>query len=219
MFGLFGSGKSKDVLSPTKANDAISPISPTPVNDNDKTSSSVVPTISMDQLKKITTNFSNGALIGEGSYNNVYLGVLKDGQKSAIKRPKHTRTILEVTAIYCLFHPFNYSSQIISITSLSTPAPLRCRFRTSQNTNMRMLSSFSDVVLKEIIVFLFMSIPPGAPCMIFFMVSCKFQKFTVWSHLLEVCTLRPCLDYCILRETEGFFHRPPKLTPKILRAP
>jgi hypothetical protein len=120
MFGLFGSGKSKDVLSP---------ISPTLVNDTDKTSSSVVPTISMDQLKKITMNFSNGALIGEGSYNNVYLGVLKDGQKSAIKRPKHTRgTILEVTAICCLFHPFNYSTQIISITSLSTPPPFAAGF-------------------------------------------------------------------------------------------
>jgi hypothetical protein len=77
----------------------------------------------MGELKKITMNFSNDALIGEGSYNNVYLGVLKDGQRSAIKKPRHTRgTTFKVTAVCCLCYPFSYCSQIItSTTSLSVP--------------------------------------------------------------------------------------------------
>jgi pto-interacting protein 1 len=80
----------------------------------------------MGELKKITMNFSNDALIGEGSYNNVYLGVLKDGQSSAIKKPRHTRgTTFKVTAVCCLCYPFSYCSQIItSTTSLSVPPPL-----------------------------------------------------------------------------------------------
>ncbi|XP_071684667.1 putative wall-associated receptor kinase-like 16 isoform X3 [Lolium perenne] len=45
----------------------------------------VVSTISMDELKEITNNFSNRALIGEGSSSKVFFGVLKDGHTSAIK--------------------------------------------------------------------------------------------------------------------------------------
>ena len=45
-----------------------------------------VPAIPLEEMKEITKNFSNDALIGEGSYARVYFGVLKDGTKSAVKK-------------------------------------------------------------------------------------------------------------------------------------
>jgi hypothetical protein len=88
-------GKADDVISP-------SPITSATVNNNGKTLPSVVLTISMDELKEITCNFSNYALIGEGSSSKVFLGVLKDGHISAIKKLNPTKEIiLEVMAV-CL---------------------------------------------------------------------------------------------------------------------
>lgn len=46
----------------------------------------MVPTISLAELKQITRNFRNDTLIGGGLYGNVFFGVLKDGQKSAIMK-------------------------------------------------------------------------------------------------------------------------------------
>jgi serine/threonine protein kinase len=40
----------------------------------------------LDDLKRITSNFSDKALIGEGSYGRVYHGELSDGQAAAIKK-------------------------------------------------------------------------------------------------------------------------------------
>ncbi|XP_008810334.2 pto-interacting protein 1-like [Phoenix dactylifera] len=45
-----------------------------------------VPAILVDEIKEITKNFSSETLIGEGSYARVYYGVLKSGEKSAIKK-------------------------------------------------------------------------------------------------------------------------------------
>lgn len=45
-----------------------------------------VPAVSVDELKEITDNFGNQALIGEGSYGRVYYGVLKNGRAAAIKK-------------------------------------------------------------------------------------------------------------------------------------
>ncbi|KAM0954572.1 putative protein kinase RLK-Pelle-RLCK-VIII family [Dioscorea sansibarensis] len=45
-----------------------------------------VPAIPVDELKEITDNFGNKALIGEGSYGRVYYGVLKNGRAAAIKK-------------------------------------------------------------------------------------------------------------------------------------
>ncbi|XP_058083832.1 pto-interacting protein 1 [Magnolia sinica] len=45
-----------------------------------------VPAVSVDELKDITDNFGQKALIGEGSYGRVYHGVLKNGQATAIKK-------------------------------------------------------------------------------------------------------------------------------------
>jgi len=44
-----------------------------------------VPNIPADELKEVTDNFGQDALIGEGSYGRVYYGVLKSGQAAAIK--------------------------------------------------------------------------------------------------------------------------------------
>lgn len=46
----------------------------------------LVPALSVDELKEITDSFGAKALIGEGSYGRVYLGVLKSGQAAAIKK-------------------------------------------------------------------------------------------------------------------------------------
>ncbi|KAF3338458.1 putative protein kinase [Carex littledalei] len=45
-----------------------------------------VPTIPLADLKSITNNFGDKALIGEGSYGRVYRAVLSDGQAAAIKK-------------------------------------------------------------------------------------------------------------------------------------
>lgn len=45
-----------------------------------------VPAIPFDELKKITNNFSDRALIGEGSYGRVYNATLSDGRAAVIKK-------------------------------------------------------------------------------------------------------------------------------------
>ncbi|KAL1293837.1 hypothetical protein HN51_054485 [Arachis hypogaea] len=45
-----------------------------------------VPAIPADELKEITNNFAQEALVGEGSYGRVYHAVLKSGQDAAIKK-------------------------------------------------------------------------------------------------------------------------------------
>uniref|UniRef100_A0A0E0NGK0 Protein kinase domain-containing protein n=2 Tax=Oryza TaxID=4527 RepID=A0A0E0NGK0_ORYRU len=45
-----------------------------------------VPAIPFEELKKITSNFSDRALIGEGSYGRVYNGTLSDGRAAVIKK-------------------------------------------------------------------------------------------------------------------------------------
>ncbi|XP_044414525.1 tyrosine-protein kinase JAK2-like [Triticum aestivum] len=60
----------------------------------------VVRTISMDELKEITRNFSNDTLIGENLHSKVFFGVLKDGRKSAIKKIRPAKEIiLEVPVV------------------------------------------------------------------------------------------------------------------------
>ncbi|XP_045085454.1 uncharacterized protein [Aegilops tauschii subsp. strangulata] len=68
------------------------------VNNTDQIPPSVVPTISMYELKEITRNFSNDALIGDGFYNKLFFGVLKDGRKSVIKKLTK-ENILEVPVV------------------------------------------------------------------------------------------------------------------------
>ncbi|KAH6802310.1 Protein kinase superfamily protein [Perilla frutescens var. frutescens] len=45
-----------------------------------------VPSIPVDELKEVTSNFSTESLIGEGSYGRVYYGVLANGRAAAIKK-------------------------------------------------------------------------------------------------------------------------------------
>ncbi|CAA0824949.1 Probable receptor-like protein kinase [Striga hermonthica] len=45
-----------------------------------------VPSISADELKEVTSNFSTESLIGEGSYGRVYYGNLRNGRAAAIKK-------------------------------------------------------------------------------------------------------------------------------------
>lgn len=45
-----------------------------------------VPSVPVEELKEVTSNFSTDSLIGEGSYGRVYYGVLKNGQAAAIKK-------------------------------------------------------------------------------------------------------------------------------------
>lgn len=45
-----------------------------------------VPIIPVEEIKEVTDNFGNNALIGEGSYGRVYYGVLKNGKAAALKK-------------------------------------------------------------------------------------------------------------------------------------
>jgi hypothetical protein len=56
-------------------------------------------------LEKITSNFSNDALIGEGPDARVFFGELSDGQKSAIKKLDPNEKIVVQVMDACLaFH-------------------------------------------------------------------------------------------------------------------
>ncbi|VAH01458.1 unnamed protein product [Triticum turgidum subsp. durum] len=61
-----------------------------------------VPTISLDEMKKITRNFSNGALIGESSQGRVFFKVLKYGPESAFNSSQEID--LKIEAISRLKH-------------------------------------------------------------------------------------------------------------------
>ncbi|XP_037434845.1 wall-associated receptor kinase 1-like [Triticum dicoccoides] len=61
-----------------------------------------VPTISLDEMKKITRNFSNGALIGESSQGRVFFKVLKYGPEYAFKSSQEID--LKIEAISRLKH-------------------------------------------------------------------------------------------------------------------
>ncbi|CAL4949965.1 unnamed protein product [Urochloa decumbens] len=68
-----------------------------------------VPAIPLEEMKEITKNFSNDALIGEGSYARVYFGVLKDGTKSAVKKLDSSKQpdqefLVQVSAVSRLKH-------------------------------------------------------------------------------------------------------------------
>ncbi|XP_020590549.1 pto-interacting protein 1-like [Phalaenopsis equestris] len=45
-----------------------------------------VPIIPVEEIKEVTDNFGNNALIGEGSYGRVYYGLLKNGKAAALKK-------------------------------------------------------------------------------------------------------------------------------------
>ncbi|KAI4978649.1 hypothetical protein ZWY2020_015402 [Hordeum vulgare] len=65
----------------------------------------VVPTISMDELKEITRNFSNDALIGADLYGQMFSGVLRNGHKSMIKKLRPGEEfILEVPVVSRFIH-------------------------------------------------------------------------------------------------------------------
>ncbi|XP_071683701.1 uncharacterized protein [Lolium perenne] len=91
--GLTRTALAENVISPTPATSVT-------LNNNDNTLPSTVPTISMDELQEITGNFSNDALIGQGSSSKVFFGVLKDGHMSAIKKFNPTKNnILEIPVV------------------------------------------------------------------------------------------------------------------------
>jgi pto-interacting protein 1 len=45
-----------------------------------------VPAIPVDELREVTKGFGDEALIGEGSFGRVYLGVLRNGRSAAVKK-------------------------------------------------------------------------------------------------------------------------------------
>jgi serine/threonine protein kinase len=45
-----------------------------------------VPTIPVDEIREVTKGFGDEALIGEGSFGRVYLGVLRNGRSAAVKK-------------------------------------------------------------------------------------------------------------------------------------
>ena len=59
---------------------------PIPVDPSIKNPPTPVLNITLAGLREITRNFSDDTLIGEGSHAKVFLGELKDGRKSAVKK-------------------------------------------------------------------------------------------------------------------------------------
>ncbi|KAJ8448127.1 hypothetical protein Cgig2_031851 [Carnegiea gigantea] len=45
-----------------------------------------LPALSLDELNRLTNNFSEKSLIGEGSYGRVFLATLSNGQQAAVKK-------------------------------------------------------------------------------------------------------------------------------------
>lgn len=45
-----------------------------------------IPSMSLDELNKLTSNFGSNALVGEGSYGRVFKATLPTGQDVAIKK-------------------------------------------------------------------------------------------------------------------------------------
>uniref|UniRef100_A0ACD5ZE63 Uncharacterized protein n=1 Tax=Avena sativa TaxID=4498 RepID=A0ACD5ZE63_AVESA len=75
---------------------------PTALNDSSKILPTVVPcpTFSMDELRQITRNFYDYSFIGEGECGMVFFGVMKDGQKCAVKKLNpSTRIHFEVPSL------------------------------------------------------------------------------------------------------------------------
>ncbi|CAL4976608.1 unnamed protein product [Urochloa decumbens] len=64
----------------------VQPAAPIPVDSTIKNPPIPVLNISLTELREITRNFSDDTLIGEGSHAKVFLGELKDGRKSAVKK-------------------------------------------------------------------------------------------------------------------------------------
>ncbi|CAO2173862.1 unnamed protein product [Urochloa humidicola] len=64
----------------------VQPTAPIPVDSTIKNPPIPVLNISLTELREITRNFSDDTLIGEGSHAKVFLGELKDGRKSAVKK-------------------------------------------------------------------------------------------------------------------------------------
>ncbi|KAG4981706.1 hypothetical protein JHK87_026455 [Glycine soja] len=70
-------GNDGNYLASETAKQGTQPVKPQPIE---------VPNISADELKEVTDNFGQDALIGEGSYGRVYYGVLKSELAAAIKK-------------------------------------------------------------------------------------------------------------------------------------
>ena len=45
-----------------------------------------LPSLSLDELNRLTNNFSEKSLVGEGSYGRVFHATLSDGQQAAVKK-------------------------------------------------------------------------------------------------------------------------------------
>ena len=68
----------------------------------------LISTISIEELNEVTRNFSIDLLIGQGSYAQTFLAVLKDGQNSAIKKLDPVEEIQVQVMHLCLaFPPFS----------------------------------------------------------------------------------------------------------------
>lgn len=71
-----------------------------------------VPALSVDELRDVTDNFANNALIGEGSYGRVYRGILRNGQDVALKKLDSSKQsdqelLAQVESVIVLFMTLN----------------------------------------------------------------------------------------------------------------
>ncbi|XP_066306226.1 uncharacterized protein [Miscanthus floridulus] len=73
---------------------------PIPVDPSIKNPPTPVLNITLAGLREITRNFSDDTLIGEGSHAKVFLGELKDGRKSAVKKLGQNPVVMNLDGFF-----------------------------------------------------------------------------------------------------------------------
>ena len=109
--------------------------------------------ISLDELKKITRNFSYDSLIRQGSHAEVFLGKLKDSQKCVVKKLYYpdeldNEFLLKVMSAYSTLSTILDMALFINIRIkvLFSNLISCCRFSPFQDWSTTMLFNFLATV-------------------------------------------------------------------------
>jgi len=124
-----------------------------PINPTEKEQPMQVLAISLDELKKITRNFSYHSLIRQGSHAEVFLGKLKDSQKCVVKKLDYpdeldNEFLLKVMSAYSTLSTILDMTLFINIRikGLFSNLISCCRFSPFQDWSTTMLFNFLATV-------------------------------------------------------------------------
>ena len=160
---------------------SIQPPSQIPIDPTMKKQPTQVHAISLDELKKITKDFSSDTLIGKGSHARVFLGELNENRKSEVKmlycpnfavKELGKEFLSQVMSAYPACSNTLHMVLLVQICrkGLCSNFISCCRYSPSRDWSTTMLFNFLATVSRGTSVLLFMSTHRGAPCMIIFMV-------------------------------------------------